>query len=171
MKKTLPTADRLREVMDYNPETGEFTRRSSGKTTAMHSTEPYLRIRIDGIDYRAHRLAWLYVTGKEPEDIIDHIDGNSQNNRFSNLREANTVQNKLNSEARPRITGLPRGVYRIAGSKKFRAEIKVNKRQKHLGAFDTPEEASEFYQLAADLLHGEFAFHRCQGAAQQGEKQ
>ena len=87
------------------------------------------------------------------------------NNQFRNLREASRLQNNHNSASKSYVNDLPRGVAIAHPSGRFKAYIRTGGKQRHLGTFDTPEEAGEFYQLAADLLHGEFAFHRCQGAA------
>lgn len=164
------TQKRLKELLSYNPATGDFTRKN-GKRAGYVFEKRYVRILVDRKEYQAHRLAWLYVTGGMPSEAIDHIDGNGLNNAFSNLREANRLQNNHNSKAKSRNDGLPRGVRVAWPSTRFKAEISIGNRKKHLGTFATPEEASEFYQLAADMLHGDFAYHRGQGsqAAQGGE--
>ena len=85
------TQERLKELYSYNPETGEFThllswgKRKRGDVAGyVHPTKRYRYIRIEGKSYFAHRLAWLYVYGKWPEDQIDHIDGVRDNNRIAN---------------------------------------------------------------------------------------
>lgn len=160
--KTL-TADQLKACLSYDPETGLFTRKN-GKPAGYIFEMRYIRIKIDDVEYQAHRLAWLYMTGAMPEETVDHIDGDGLNNKFANLRAASRVQNNHNSRAKPRKRNLPRGVNPVS-SGRFCAMISIKNKKKHLGTFDTPEEAGEFYQLAADMLHGEFAYHRCQGAA------
>jgi hypothetical protein len=87
------TAERLRERLHYDAETGVFTRRvGSGHAHAgdmagsVHSTG-YVRIGIDGGKYTAHCLAWLYVHGVWPSDQIDHINRNRSDNRIANLRQ------------------------------------------------------------------------------------
>lgn len=166
MEDIMLTADRLREVVSYNPETGHFTRKN-GEPSGSISDQGYIRIKIQDRSYQAHRLAWLYMTGKNPVEQIDHINGDRLNNKFSNLREASRLQNNRNSVSKSYVNDLPRGVAIAQPSGRFKAYIRTSGKQRHLGTFDTPEEASEFYQLAADLLHGEFAYHRGQGAANQ----
>ncbi len=118
------TAERLRELTDYDPETGVFTWRErpaiegetkkqaavrgawnaqwAGKAVRLiHSQPPgaktsHFTIRILGKHYGAHRLAWLHVTGSWPKHQIDHRDNDGQNNRFDNLREATHGQNQCN---------------------------------------------------------------------------
>ena len=158
------TAEKLRSIASYAPETGLFTRKNGTKAGTL-SHHGYLRMKIDDKTYQVHRLAWLYMTGGMPAHSIDHIDGDKLNNRISNLREADRSQNNQNGRAAERKYELPRGVGISHPSGRFKASISLGNKRRHLGTFNTPEEAGEFYQLAADLLHGEFAFHRCQGAA------
>ena len=158
------TAEKLRSIVNYDPETGLLTRKNGAKAGTI-SRYGYIRMKVNDKSYPVHRLIWLYVHGVMPTHYVDHIDGNKLNNRISNLREANKKQNGYNARASARKNNLPRGVEKSHGSKRFSASISLGHKRKHLGTFDTPEEASEFYQLAADLLHGEFAYHRGQGAA------
>jgi hypothetical protein len=102
-KKNL-TADRLRELVHYDPTTGLFTwtknraYKALGGTPAGYlNTNGYARITIDGISHAAHRLAWLYVHGRWPEATIDHINRIPHDNRLANLREASQSENNANS--------------------------------------------------------------------------
>lgn len=84
------TAERVRELFRYDPETGIFTRlvdspmhrAKAGETSASINSQGYAQIRVDGKRYKAHRLAWLHMTGEWPTQQIDHIDGNRANNRW-----------------------------------------------------------------------------------------
>src|SRR3990167_3120706 len=101
---------RLKELLSYNPNTGEFTRlvatgihgcNKAGVVVGClsdHPTQGYILIRVnnDGILYRAHRLAWLYVYGFWPPADIDHINGNRSDNRIVNLRSVTRSQNLQN---------------------------------------------------------------------------
>ena len=97
------TAERLREVLDYGPDTGVFTwkirtnsRVKVGDVAGALRPDGYIQISIDGRLHRAHRLAWLYVTGESPPDQIDHINGVRDDNRIANLRLATSAENKQN---------------------------------------------------------------------------
>jgi hypothetical protein len=69
-----------------------------------------VQLQIEHSQYLAHRVAWFYVTGKWPENQIDHRDGDGWNNRFSNLRKATHTQNLYNQKRRPGGTGV-KGIY------------------------------------------------------------
>ena len=150
------TAIRLREVLNYDPESGRFRRR--GK----HGLRPcpgsvhlsgYVLIRVDCILYRAHRLAWLYMTDAWPDGEVDHVDGARTNNRWANLRivtHAVNQQNLRGAKANSKVGLL--GVDQ-RGSR-FRARIKTEGgRPLYLGSFATAEEAHEAYLLAKRELH------------------
>ena len=165
------TQKRLRSLLHYDPETGNFTwlvahgrfeRIPAGtKAGTLSKTASGLVVRLDGQTYLLHRLAWLYVTGRWPKEHIDHIDMDRANNRLSNLREATHAENMQNRGAQRNKTRAPyKGVQWIEHSKKWRAYISVKRKFRHLGMFDTAEEASEAYLQAARKLHGRFARHR-----------
>lgn len=93
------TADRLRSLLSYH-EDGTLRWRESwnaqtraGQIAGSLNTTGYRRIRIDGVRYPAHRLVWLYHHGNHPEDQLDHINRNRDDNRIINLRECNNSQN------------------------------------------------------------------------------
>lgn len=152
------TADRLREVLAYNHETGGFTWRIkvSGRTVGEIAggvdERGYVRIVVDGHRYKAHRLAWLYVHGKWPEGVIDHINCDFSDNRISNIRDipqaANTQnRRKAHKNNRQGLIGAHRDKTR------FRSSIHVGGRQIFLGMFDTAEDAHHAYLDAKRQLH------------------
>jgi hypothetical protein len=104
-----------------------------------------------------NRLIWVMMTGNRPSSLmhIDHIDGNPTNNRWNNLRLCEPQQNARNSKTPKNNSSGYKGVAKSLN--KFRAFIVVNRRQIHLGTFNTPEEASAAYQKAAIEKFGEFA--------------
>lgn len=157
------TAQRLREVLNYNPKTGEFTwlvalsKKTKIGSVAGTVRDGYINIQIDGQLNRAHRLAWLHMTGEWPKSLIDHRDLNRSNNRWINIRPASTIENNANwPMLRTNASGY-RGVRWYRANKRWSAQIGVNRKSVHLGYFDTAEEAHAAYCVAAKALWGEFA--------------
>lgn len=153
--------EELRQKYFYNPETGVFTKRALTKyqkerVAGCKSGSGYIRIRINRRIYFAHRLAWYYVTGSNPTNLIDHINGNKQDNRFCNLREADYSQNMMNSGIPSSNTSGVKGVSWHASEGKWRSEGKLNGKKIHLGHFPSKELASQAYQEFAIKTHGEF---------------
>lgn len=155
------TLERLREVLNYDPASGIFTWRISsnrkfkiGDIAGGLDEKGYIRIKIDGKKYRAHRLAWFGMTGVWPIEV-DHKDLNKANNIWTNLREATRVQNTSNGKVRNTNKLGVKGIYKK--NNKFVAEIVANKIRYDLGSYNTLEEAKEAYQQGALKHHGEFA--------------
>lgn len=149
--------EQLQAVLAYDPETGVFTR--NGKTAGgIHRPRnvTYRKISVHGHQYLAHRLAWLYVYGVWPSGEVDHINGDGTDNRISNLRDATRAQNATNAPAQKSNKLGLRGVHFHPGAGRYRAQICKNLKIRHLGYFDSPEEAHEAYLAAAREVHGEF---------------
>ena len=134
--KTITHAELL-EVANYNPDTGGFTRKTSpakrfkpGQQMGCLQPSGYVRVRIAGKYYFAHRLAWFYVHGVWPPKDIDHINRDRADNRLSNLRCVTHQENMRNN-------GML-GVYLDRQKKKrtWIAAITVSGRQKYLGTFE-----------------------------------
>ncbi len=156
------TAERLREVLDYSPDTGIFkwrvrlphSRATAGSSAGTINQDGYRQIAIDNKCYVAHRLAWLYVYGHWFAGGLDHIDCDRSNNRLKNLRAATPSQNRANSRLRRNSKSGLKGVSFNYG---WRAFITINGIQHRLGRFSTPEEAHAAYCAAAIKHFGEFA--------------
>jgi len=156
------TAERLRELLQYDPETGDWTWLvdrinicgrvliRAGDPAGTWRGDGYHEIMIDRVGYLSHRLAFLYILDRWPPDDVDHINLNRGDNRWSNLREATRCQNRMN-QRKYGSRSLPRGVYKHY--RKFAAIIGSNT---YLGAFDTPEEASAVREQVAREKYGEF---------------
>ena len=153
------TAERVREVLDYNPDTGALTWRTTTSNRAVAGTlAGYARkdgrraVMVDKRMYWAHRLAWLHVTGEWPRGMVDHIDGDNKNNAIANLRDVN---NSVNQQNRRRAQSNNR--LGLLGVKKngpgFSATIKAGGRKIHLGTWPTPGEAHAAYLAAKRRLH------------------
>ena len=153
------------EKFHYDPKTGLFTRISKtigrsikGSIAGSFKTNGYIQIEIKGKKYLAHRLAWLYITGEMPKDMIDHINNNKSDNRFSNLRESNRSQNKMNTPIRKDNKCGYKGVVFKDKYNKFEARIRINKTLIYLGLFLTAKDASEAYENYAKINQGEFYY-------------
>lgn len=139
--------ERLKELLHYDPESGIFTWKVSRGTVKYNSTagsvnsRGYILIKIDGVKYLAHRLAWLYVYGYCPENIIDHIDRDKLNNKIINLREVSRSCNVRNSNNRKDNTSGVKGVYWSNIERRWKSSISINNETKHLGTFNTLNDA------------------------------
>lgn len=159
--------DKIKSVVSYNPDTGEFTRikilsnRSKIGPTGIKTHLGYIVISIYGKLYQAHRVAWLLMNGPIPHGMhIDHINGDRSDNRIANLRLATIQQNNHNRRISVRnTTGLKGVQYRDEKhrNKKWKSTICVSGRIVHLGWFATSEEAHSAYVEAAKRYYGEFA--------------
>jgi hypothetical protein len=160
MSDKMLTAEELKKVLTYNPDTGDFhwlittsARARAGCRAGNLSALGYRVIKYLGRTYRAHRLAWLYVHGEWPSNQIDHINGDRQDNRIGNLRDVSAKVNLQNLRAAfPKSkTGLL-GVSSMA-SGHFLAKIRADGQIVHIGTFSTPEEAHAAYIRAKRQLH------------------
>lgn len=145
----------LRAHLNYDPKTGEFTRKDGTPVATDLTWDGYLKVIINRDGFRAHRLAFLYMTGEMP-DQVDHINRCRTDNRWENLRAANNSQNVTNSGPRPKNKSGIKGIYRDRN--RWRAEIIKDGIRYRLGSFETPEAAGAVYRDAAEKLHGEFAY-------------
>jgi hypothetical protein len=156
------SADRLRELLDYNPETGVFTWRvqrrkyPAGMVAGTRNRDGYTVIRTGGQMYFAHKIAWLFVYGSWPVHSLDHINGQPSDNRIANLRLATVAENQWNAKTRVDNSSGIKGV-RLRSDGRWEARIRVGGKQKHLGSFTSKNEASGAYAAAALALRGEFA--------------
>lgn len=159
MKTPNLTLARLRDLFSYEPSSGTFTRLANsgpgdksplGPVTNDEGT--YQRIMIDGHRYKAHRLAVFYVTGEWPSNQVDHRDTTPANNAFVNLRDATRRLNAQNHR-HPHCSNKC-GLLGASPSRgRFRAQIKVDGRVRHIGVFDTAEQAHAAYVDAKRIHH------------------
>jgi hypothetical protein len=153
----------LKEILEYNPETGEFFWKVSysgaktGEQAGSIYKNGYRYIQIDGLDYRAARLAWFFATGDDPKDFVDHINGLRDDNRFSNLRIATNSQNQANTGPQKNNTSGFKGISWSASRQKWCASITINGKAKGLGRFVNLDDAVRAYKKAALEAWGEYA--------------
>lgn len=161
--RPLPPIDVLRALFLYDPATGVITRRikrglcfEPGQVAGhIHSITKYRLIKIDGLHYCAHRLAWALHHGQEPRHLIDHINGDRSDNRISNLRDvpkSTNAENQRKAAAHNISTGLlGASVDRRTG--RVVANIRVNRKLIRIGSFATAQEAHAAYLAAKRQLH------------------
>ena len=142
------TYDRLKEVLNYDSNTGLFRWKVSmakrikvGDVAGCININGYIYIRIDGKLYLAHRLAWFYVYGYMPENFIDHINRNVSSNKISNLREVSKECCLRNTENRKNNTSGVKGVTWDKKSNKWLSLIYVDKKNKNLGKYEDFDDA------------------------------
>lgn len=166
------TAEELRHLLDYDVWTGEFkwkvaaSRRVKVGAVAGHvNCHKYRVIGINGVHYRAHRLAYLYVNGYFPSNEVDHINGVRDDNRWSNLREATGEENHRNQKLyRNNLSGVT-GVSYNSHCDRWIAKICVGGKWSSLGGFKTLDEAASARKAAEERSgyhenHGKSASER-----------
>jgi hypothetical protein len=173
------TQKQIKRLLHYNPRTGIFTwlerkpdmfedgkmfskeiicnqwnAKWAGKEAGCLS-HGYISIGINNRKYGAHILAYIYMTGKQPNKDIDHNNRNRNDNSWINLRPANNSQNRANSKIYENNTSGFKGV--TLHGNKYQAQIQVNNKNIYLGRFNTAEEAHKAYCEAAEKYFGKFA--------------
>jgi hypothetical protein len=158
------TQSLLKELLHYAPDTGVFTRFSENAGSfngAAGCVVPrgYVSIWVAGKVYRAHRLAWLYMTGEWPENETDHINGKRADNRFINLRSVTHEENNQNKSISRRNKSGCTGVTKKASNGRWLAQIMANNERIHLGVFDDIKDAIAA-RRSAEVKYG---FHENHG--------
>jgi len=151
----------LKELLWYDKETGIFRWRKERKyglikpwTKAGWTDKGYTRIQIGSTGYLAHRLAWLYEFGVWPSKDIDHVNGDRSDNRLCNLRDVSRKINTQNRRTSPINNSCGfLGVSSHKNTGKFVSGIYIQGKRKHLGVFDTAEQAHEAYLIAKRQAH------------------
>ena len=146
--KPLPNINLLRELLTYSPESGELRWKvrpcqsmSVGDVAGGVSQEGYIKVRVKGSIYAAHRIAWALHYGAPPTTVIDHKNGNRSDNRIANLRLVSNSENGLNRKLHLNSTSAHRGVHYHKQKKKWEVRIKVNGKRLYLGAYLCVEDA------------------------------
>lgn len=161
-KERILTQEFIKELLNYDSETGIFTWAKSkgtakkGKEAGWEATphgKSYRVIMINGKGYFSHRLAWLYIHGRFPNNDVDHINGNGLDNRIINLRDVTESENLRNMK----LSKLNKsGVIGVSWEKlvsKWRADIRIDGKKKFLGFFDDLEDAARV-RKDAEIQHG-----------------
>lgn len=161
------THDLVKQRFDYSPDTGEFRYRDNFSAKARKGkvagnkpgSDAYLYIGIGYKRYAAHRLAWLYMTGAWPVGEIDHVNGDTSDNRFSNLRDVTPSQNQFNQRIPKNNTSGVKGLHWLKRKNKWRASVASTRQgfNGYLGVYSSKEDAIKAIKLGRKLLHGEFS--------------
>ena len=150
---------RVVELLDYEPVTGVFRwkrdrppHHKAGDVAGSSDAYGYRKVKVDGLVYLSHRLAWFVMHGVWPEAQIDHINGVKDDNRIANLRLATNAQNRQNVRRADRdsASGLL-GAHRTPHG--WRASIVLSGKQIGLGSFRDAVAAHEAYLAAKAKLH------------------
>lgn len=164
-----PKIERLKELLVYTPSTGSLVwgnrpdfrpcnkARWLGKQAGGRHKDGYVQLIIDGKHLLGHRVAWAMFYGAWPADQIDHKNGQRDDNRIANLRDASRNENARNRKISTQNCTGYKGVVPHQG--KYRAKIKKDGKRYHLGTFESPEDAHAAYCAEASRLHGDFARH------------
>lgn len=175
--KKMPSQERLQKLFDYDQLSGSlrwkhrpaedfkttpaflmWNKQNCGAIVGWVNSAGYMELRIDNASFRAHRVIWVYFNGDDANFHklqIDHIDHDRSNNRIENLRVVDRTQNMQNASMRSNNKSGHIGVHWHSIGKKWKAEIRLNGKAKHLGLFANIQDAIEA-RVAANV---EFGFH------------
>lgn len=162
-----PSQQRLKELLHYDPVTGEFVWKVNrgrgikvGDKAGYISCYGYRLISIDGTQYKAHRLAFLYVLGAFPDKEVDHIDHQPDNNSWANLRPATRAENNLNRHSYANKSSGVKGVSWHKAGRKWQVRVQIKRKILCIGLFDDIELAQLAAEEAREKYHGNFAWHK-----------
>lgn len=150
--------EELKAKLEYNPQTGVFTWKDikyKHSNIAGSNRDGYITINVNGKNYLAHRLAWLYIYNVWPKGHIDHINGLVTDNRIDNLREVSKSQNGMNRGVQINNVLGVKGV--SSSGNKYVARIGIKGITYYLGTFETIEEAVNARREAETEYFGEYA--------------
>ncbi|MGJ0580565.1 HNH endonuclease [Xenorhabdus bovienii] len=157
---------KLKSILTYDRNTGIFrwnlalsNRIKAGAMAGYLNDLGYIRIMINGKNYAAHRLAWIYEYGYSPDNFIDHINGDKKDNRIVNLREATPYQNMHNLKTPKTNKSGIKGVYWHKRDNKWAVQIQINGKKISLGYFRCINDAKKTIMDAREKYHANFARH------------
>ena len=154
--------DLIKKMLSYDPITGELrwlvssgTVKAGAIASSVNSIG-YGRVKVGGKHYAAHRISWALTHGSFPDSEIDHVNGDSADNRLVNLRLATRSENQCNRTTHKNNTSGHKGVTWNSGMGKWVARCAVNGKRKHIGYFNDVADAASAYKQAAADMHGDF---------------
>lgn len=163
MLKNDITQDELKAMLNYNPETGEFTWRvnrrghagksQAGTVAGFRRPDGRMVVSIKAKHYLASRLAWFYTHGVWPNPTVDHINGDLTDDRINNLREASFQRQVQNRKTQKNCASGRTGVYWYKASQRWQVKIKHNRKTISLGYFADLIDAVAARMRAENMLH------------------
>lgn len=153
------------DILTYDADTGLFRwkvsqgRAVAGAIVGTRFSKGYLRFKTGGHHYFLHRVAWMMTYGRWPDGFIDHINGNTSDNRISNLRECSMSENICNQKVRSDSGTGMKGVNYRKNDQRYVAYVNKDGKRHYLGSFVNAEDAYSAATKARSDLHGEFARH------------
>jgi hypothetical protein len=159
------TQERLKEILNYDPLTGKFTRIKTNsyklKPGCEAGSKPkksgHIFIQVDKDLHLAHRLAWLYYYGEYPKRDIDHINGNASDNRIKNLRNCETHQNLFNRDKQKNNKSGYKNVSWCTAMNKWVVRLMIDKKYKTIGYYDNVDKANEIAISTRKMYQKQFA--------------
>ena len=159
------TQEELKELIDYNSETGVFTWKVSparqvfsGDIAGTKRKDGYIQIKVKNELILSHRLVWIYMYGYLPK-YIDHINGQRDDNRIINIREVSNQQNSLNSKISKNNTSGIKGVYWDKSRNKWTVRLSIDGKCKFFKRFDDIDLAKLVIEEVRNKYHGKYANH------------
>jgi HNH endonuclease len=163
-KERALSANALREILTYNPQSGFFVRKTMvgsrgavGQIVGSLHHSGYLHVWIGKYQYLLHRLVWLWMTGDWPVEQIDHINGDKSDNRWSNLRAATHGQNKRNSRLSKNSTSGYVGVSYFRSNRRWYSYLTLNGKKVFVGFFKNAIDAAACRNVHSAYLCDSFA--------------
>jgi len=149
------TQEVLMQHLIYDPITGIFVwkeprakRCKVGDMAGTMHSRGYIHIKLFGVCYKAHRLAFLYMTGHWPKEQVDHVNSDRSDNSWNNLRDLSPSNNQYNRRGATKSSSTGMLGASVLPSGKYRAQIKYKGKVIYLGEYHTPEEAHNAYLCA-----------------------
>lgn len=159
----IQTSDDVKEIFDYSD--GKLLWKSdrgfkikSGDVAGSLDHKGYKQVKIGKYCYKLHRLIFLYHKGYLPS-IIDHINNDRTDNRIENLREASPSESSCNRGLQSNNSSGIKGVYWCNKRQKWEAYCHHKRKKKHLGRYETIEQAEQMVKNYRELIHGDYCNH------------
>ena len=144
--------DYIKSKYTYDREKGQVFNNKTGKPSNIMMRQGYfystVNVGKEKRNIKAHHLVWFFEYGEWPKSCLDHIDGNKLNNHHLNLRQVTNRENSQAYHKSRKTSSKYMGVDWRKSDRKWRVQISINTRNRHLGLFNCEEEAARAYDRA-----------------------